>query len=114
VGRSFRLGFGLGHGILRSSRGAIRRTTSAPPGAKHPAGPDPKARLSRPSHRSNAPIRNESQSFLRKKIALLDPIGISNPLSPARKSRILKQKILLAELCRYFRRLALANAGVGH
>src|SRR5258706_4040668 len=65
----------------------------SPARVNRPAGLDPEARLSRPSHRSNAPIRNESQSFLSKKIALLDPIGSSNPPSPATKSLILKEKI---------------------
>jgi hypothetical protein len=74
---------GLVMGSSKVSRGAIRRTTSAPPGANRPAGPDPEARLSAPSHRSNAPIRDESQSILSKKIALRDPIGSSNPLFPA-------------------------------
>src|SRR5258707_7928764 len=41
----------------------------SPARANHPAGQDPGARLSRPSHHSNAPIKTESQSILSKIIA---------------------------------------------
>ena len=42
----------------------------SPARANHPAGQDPGARLSLPSHHSNAPIKPESQSILSKIIAL--------------------------------------------
>jgi len=69
--------------MLRGSRGAIRRTTSAPPGKNHPAGQDPRSAPQplQVTH-SNAPIRNEGQSFLSKKIALREPVGRLNPSSP--------------------------------
>jgi hypothetical protein len=42
------------------------------------------------------------------------PIGSSNPLRSANKSLILNRKTRSPELCRHFRRLATAVAGVGH
>src|SRR5258708_3370133 len=41
----------------------------SPAWADYPAGPDPEARLSRPSHHSNAPIKPESQSIVSKIVA---------------------------------------------
>jgi len=41
----------------------------SPARANHPAGQDPGARLSLPSHHSNAPIKPESQSILSKIVA---------------------------------------------
>jgi hypothetical protein len=43
----------------------------SPARAKHPAGQNPEARLGRPSHHSNAPIKLESQSILTKIVALM-------------------------------------------
>src|SRR5664280_1021431 len=54
----------------------------SPARANHPAGQDPEARLSRPSHHSNAPIKPESQSILSKIVALTPSSGRSeNPLA---------------------------------
>src|ERR1700682_5062181 len=47
----------------------------SPARANHPAGQDPEARLSRPSHHSNAPIKPESQSILSKIVALTPSKG---------------------------------------
>src|SRR6478672_1151819 len=47
----------------------------SPARANHPAGQDPEARLSRPSHHSNAPISPESQSILSKIVALTPSNG---------------------------------------
>src|SRR5258708_34712108 len=47
----------------------------SPARANHPAGQDPEARLSRPSHHSNAPISPESQSILSKIVALTPSKG---------------------------------------
>ena len=41
----------------------------SPARANHPAGQDPGARLSLPSHHSNAPIKPKSQSILSKIVA---------------------------------------------
>src|SRR5258708_36495474 len=46
-----------------------RRTTSAPPGQYTRQGQTPKPASAAPSHRSNAPFRPESQSFLSKIVA---------------------------------------------
>jgi len=59
----------LGHGILRGSCGAIRRTTSAPPGQITRQGRTPKRAFAASSHCSNAPIKPKSQSILSKIIA---------------------------------------------
>src|SRR5260221_10604349 len=55
----------------------------SPARANHPAGQDPEARLSRPSHHSNAPISPESQSILSKIVALTPGKGslFGNPLA---------------------------------
>jgi hypothetical protein len=42
------------------------------------------------------------------------PIGGSNPSLSASKSLMLQYKMTKPQLCRYFRRLATAVAGVGH
>ena len=47
----------------------------SPARANHPAGQDPGARLSLPSHHSNAPIKPESQSILSKIVALMPSKG---------------------------------------
>src|SRR3981189_45215 len=47
----------------------------SPARANHPAGQDPEALLSRPSHHSNAPIKPESQSILSKIVALTPSNG---------------------------------------
>src|ERR1700680_2367044 len=47
----------------------------SPARAIHPAGQDPEARFSRPSHHSNAPIKPESQSNLSKIVALMPSKG---------------------------------------
>jgi hypothetical protein len=47
----------------------------SPARAIHPAGQDPEARFSRPSHHSNAPIKPESQSILSKIVALMPSKG---------------------------------------
>jgi len=55
-------------GVLGAGPG-IRRTTSAPPGQITRQGKTPKRASSAPSHHSNAPIRQESQSILSKIVA---------------------------------------------
>jgi SAM-dependent methyltransferase len=67
---AFGLVLGLVTGFLRGSRGAIRRTTSAPPGRNTRQGQIPKRASAAPSHHSNAPIKPESQSILSKIVAL--------------------------------------------
>src|ERR1700682_2471996 len=47
----------------------------SPARAIHPAGQDPEAHLSRPSHHSNAPIKPEGQSILSKIVALTPSKG---------------------------------------
>ena len=59
----------------------------SPARANHPAGQDPEARLSRPSHHSNAPISPESQSILSKIVALTPSVaearfGVVEPVAP--------------------------------
>ena len=66
---AFGLDLGLVMGILRGSCDAIRRTTSAPPGQITRQGKTPKRASAAPSHHSNAPIRQESQSILSKIVA---------------------------------------------
>src|ERR1700682_1932189 len=51
----------------------------SPARANHPAGQDPEARLSRPSHHSNAPIKPESQSILSKIVALTPSAATVHP-----------------------------------
>src|SRR5258706_7445466 len=58
-------------GFLRVSCGATRRTTSAPPGQNTRQGQIPRRAPIAPSHHSNAPIRQESQSILSKIVALM-------------------------------------------
>src|SRR5260370_10503411 len=47
------------------------------------AGQDPEARLSRPSHHSNAPIKHESKSILSKIVALTPSKGSPQPVAAA-------------------------------
>ena len=62
--------FGLDLGLVMGSSEVRATPTAAPPQprqANYPAGHDPKGRLDRhPSRHSNAPIKDESQSFLSK------------------------------------------------
>src|SRR5467141_5084137 len=62
--------FGLDLGLVMGSSEVRATPSAAPPQprrANHPAGRDPMGRLGRtPSRHSNAPIKDESQSFLRK------------------------------------------------
>jgi hypothetical protein len=68
--RTLALGFDLGL-LMESSE--VRATPSAAPPqprqANYPAGLDPKGRLDRTRRHSNAPIKDESQSFLSKIVA---------------------------------------------
>src|SRR5258708_38859228 len=62
----------------------------SPARATHPAGQALEARLSRPSHHSNAPIKPESQSILSKIVALTPSkgsFGKSSSASTALKVR---------------------------
>jgi len=65
--------FGLDLGLVMGSSEVRATPTAAPPQprqANYPAGRDPKGRLDRhPSRHSNAPIKDESQSFLSKIVA---------------------------------------------
>jgi hypothetical protein len=87
--------FGRSSGSLLSAwfwaTSEVHAAPSAAPPQPRPAqiarqGQTPKRASAASSHRSNAPIRDESQSILSKKIALRDPIGGSNPVSPANES----------------------------
>src|ERR1700675_4163745 len=48
----------------------------SPAQAKHPAGPDPEARLAAPDDHSNAPIKPESQSILSNIITHIHPAAL--------------------------------------
>jgi hypothetical protein len=70
--------FGLVLGLVMGSSEVYAAPSAAPPQprpGKHPAGQDPEARFSRPSHHSNAPIKPESQSILSKIVALMPSKG---------------------------------------
>jgi hypothetical protein len=64
--------FGLVLGLVMGSSEVHAAPSAAPPQPRpgnYPAGQDPEARLSRPSHHSNAPIKPKSQSILSKIVA---------------------------------------------
>ncbi len=69
----------------------------SPARANHPAGQDPEARLSRPSHHSNAPISPESQSILSKIVALTPSKGsFGNPPDALDRARLLGFDVILS------------------
>ena len=72
---AFTLDLRLVMGSSEVFRGAIRRTTSAPPGQITRQGRTPKRASAAPSYHSNAPIRQESQSILSKIVALRSSKG---------------------------------------
>src|SRR5260370_3255186 len=64
--------FGLVLRLVMGSSEVHAAPSAAPPQPRpgnYPAGQDPEARLSRPSHHSNAPIKPKSQSILSKIVA---------------------------------------------
>jgi hypothetical protein len=70
-GAVLRLDFDVVMGSSEVLYDVLRRTTSAPPKANHPAGLDPKAAAAAPISHIHAPFARECQSILSNMIALL-------------------------------------------
>jgi hypothetical protein len=75
-------------GLVMGSSEVHAAPSAAPPQprpSKNPAGQDPEAASAAPSHHSNAPIRQESQSILSKIIALMPRCAAHNAVMALEK-----------------------------